>query len=173
MNQDWEEERIERLFREMRQEDERLAPSFAKVTGVGLATNARRGRPVLRFAVVTALLVLLIGSAVFLVTRVSKRTARDDIAESTPGPSSDQGEGNPSSNDNVGGAIENGPAPAPVIAKRNSIHRSRGRGHTESSLISQWRSPTDFLLSVPGEQLLRTVPRLGERRMMNEKTMND
>lgn len=29
------------------------------------------------------------------------------------------------------------------------------------ALISQWRSPTDFLLKTPGEQWLREAPRLG------------
>jgi hypothetical protein len=28
--------------------------------------------------------------------------------------------------------------------------------------LMDWRSPTDFLLRTPGEDLLRTVPRLGE-----------
>lgn len=29
------------------------------------------------------------------------------------------------------------------------------------ALLSQWRSPTEFLLHTPGDQLLKTVPRLG------------
>ena len=33
---------------------------------------------------------------------------------------------------------------------------------TTVTLISRWRSPTEFLLDSPGEQLLKTVPRLNE-----------
>jgi hypothetical protein len=29
-----------------------------------------------------------------------------------------------------------------------------------ATLISEWQSPTDFLLTMPSEQLLKTVPRL-------------
>lgn len=32
----------------------------------------------------------------------------------------------------------------------------------EIALLSQWRSPTEFLLRTPGEQLLKSVPRLNE-----------
>ena len=29
----------------------------------------------------------------------------------------------------------------------------------------RWRAPTDFLLTLPGDELLRTVPRLGRRSL--------
>jgi len=31
-----------------------------------------------------------------------------------------------------------------------------------SALISQWRSPTDFLLKFPADRLLKSVPRLDD-----------
>src|SRR5262245_4095205 len=41
---------------------------------------------------------------------------------------------------------------------------SRPRPEVDLSATS-WRGPTDFLLWLPGEQPLRTVPRLGERTL--------
>jgi hypothetical protein len=29
-------------------------------------------------------------------------------------------------------------------------------------LLSQWRSPTEFLMRTPGEEFLKTIPRLNE-----------
>jgi hypothetical protein len=44
-----------------------------------------------------------------------------------------------------------------------SIPRSgrRNIGSPEIS-ITEWKSPTDFLLRTPGQELLRTIPRIGE-----------
>ena len=32
----------------------------------------------------------------------------------------------------------------------------------QTTSISQWKSPTDFLIDTPGQKLLKTVPRIGD-----------
>jgi hypothetical protein len=38
---------------------------------------------------------------------------------------------------------------------------ARLRAEVAITMLSRWRPPTDFLLRTPGDQLLRTVPRVG------------
>jgi hypothetical protein len=51
------------------------------------------------------------------------------------------------------------------------VRRGRPDGHVGIDLTAvRWRAPTDFLLTLPGSELLRSVPRLGrltiERRTL-------
>ena len=54
MNQDWNEQKLNQLFHDLRLEDERQAPPFTRVWTAALATmsHARRPRRVARFALV-------------------------------------------------------------------------------------------------------------------------
>ncbi len=105
-----EEERIDKLFQELREEDERHAPSFAHDWNLALS---RRDRPRRRWAAwrlaagAAALIVLGAGWWMF------------------------------------------SPVSVPVA-------------DPPSLLMSQWRSPTEFLLRTPGEHLFKRVPRLDE-----------
>lgn len=51
-----------------------------------------------------------------------------------------------------------------------------GRGARDGSPLQvdlatvQWRAPTDFLLTLPGDELLRSVPQLG-RRSLDRRTL--
>src|SRR5262249_56209868 len=61
------------------------------------------------------------------------------------------------------------PNPAPPSNEGNTIrpdhqHRRQGRvqRRPETLLLSQWRSPTEFLMRTPGDQFLKTIPRLNE-----------
>lgn len=49
-----------------------------------------------------------------------------------------------------------GGKPPKVVRRRRALPALQ-----MDALISQWRSPTDFLLKTPGEQWLRETPRLG------------
>ena len=109
MNHEWEERDIRELFRDLRQEDERLAPSFARHWNPARSkahASRRPGRPLRAIAAAAAALTALGVSAIIF--------------------------------------------RQPAIPPAADISTSR------------WRSPTDFLLQLPGESLLKAVPRLGE-----------
>ncbi len=113
MSYDGEDDKIKELFHELRQADERHAPSFAIdwETARSRVGTVRWPRRVFQVAAATALLMMLVGFMVILLrppTRPSVPTRASDMA------------------------------------------------------ISQWRSPTDFLLRSPTEPLLTTVPHLGD-----------
>lgn len=153
MNQDWEEKGIKRLFREMRQEDERLAPSFGRVGGIEVAGGASRRRSVLRFAAAAAFIIVLSGSVWLLAARLSKNAPPSEIAAAPP----------PAPADQIVADLTPAKTLAPPVddRSRNSSHRVRRRGRMDAELIAEWRSPTGFLLTTPGGELLMTVPRLG------------
>lgn len=154
MNQDWQEKEIRQLFHNERQANESLTPDFASTLEAALSRRGR-ARPrwlILRVAFAAVALVAL-GSLVFV---VGDRYSR----EHKPSP--------------IAGLEEPGvtlPAPAdlPVAVPREPPAKPVRRAHRRQTpvrraapLISQWRSPTEFLLKTPGDELLRTVPRLGK-----------
>ena len=114
MDRYWKEKRIKDLFDELKEEDKRLAPSFAKVWGAAASRGEKSHHPrrALRTAVAAATLIVVIGFAVIFY-RQSSRPRTPPTAES-------------------------------------------------AMLLSEWRSPTDFLLRSPKDQFMKTVPRLGE-----------
>lgn len=74
MDQNWDIEKIKELFRESKQKDERLTPSFDEMwrTAVSGVRPTRRS-PLLRLASATIGLALIAGSAVFFLNEFSKR----------------------------------------------------------------------------------------------------
>ncbi len=49
-----------------------------------------------------------------------------------------------------------------ALALGLALLRRPGSGVELDLSATRWRSPTDFLLQLPGDELLRTVPRLGD-----------
>ena len=155
MNQRSEEETIKRLFRETRQADESRAPGFA--TTIEVARSRRRDfrtpRMRLRPVVVTiSLLVLATFGAVLLTRPASGPSAPVATEPSSPvvTPPVVLAEAMP--------PLMN---PPPKHASPGRARRSPPR-RKATELISQWRSPTDFLLNTPGNELLKTLPRVGD-----------
>ncbi len=157
MNQDWEEKKLKGLFHELRQEDERLAPSFARDWEAALSRIGKAHHPwrVFRVAAATVMLIVL-GSSVFIFFR---QPARQPAPTGTPAEA-------PAS---VASRTHQSPPPivplfkAPGKELPRAVRRQlSARPRQPAVFISQWRSPTDFLLKSPGEQLLKTVPRPGE-----------
>ncbi len=109
MTHEWDEKDIKELFLALRQEDERVAPSFAAqwTTALAQTGTARRASRAVRVVAATTALVAGLGVSVVILRHAARPPA---------------------------GAIP----------------------------IFQWRSPTGFLLTSPGELLLATVPHLGE-----------
>ena len=158
MNQDWREERIKELFNELRREDEHLAPPFARDWAAALSrTRNRRSWPVFR-AVAAGLMLILLGGALFVFFRQTSPQPAPAVASAPVRP-----------------IAESQPAPdlnAPRAELKKDLREAQpkiirhlrlpARPRQSQVLISQWRPPTDFLLKYPGEQLLKTVPKLGD-----------
>ncbi len=106
-----EEERVKTLFQQLREEDERHAPSFAHGWSEALSRwdTPRRRWALWRLATGAAALMLL-GAGWWLFVR----------------------------------------------------EPTKEQAQIEMIVISQWRSPTESLLRIPGEQLFKRVPRLDE-----------
>lgn len=158
-----EEERIRKLFQQLREEDERNAPSFTHDWNVTLSRRdkPRRRWDVWRLAVAAAALILLCAGWWMFFRQSTKRQAPVEIGKSNmfapaaPPPVS--------------------PSPAPVRDPPNVTRRQRPlvRHQPPAILISQWRSPTESLLRTPGEQLFRRVSLLDESLVNIKATIPD
>ena len=153
MNQDWQEKAIRQLYRDQRQADESLAPHFAASLEAALSKRRkdRSGRLIFRLAIAVVALVAVAGLALLLRGGTSREQAPLAVMEP-----SESGIKPPATPREPSSASTPSPPKPP---RRARSHRpSPGR---ETALISQWRSPTDFLLRTPGDELLRSVPRVG------------
>src|SRR5205085_5152383 len=85
MNRDVEENELKRLFRELRREDERLAPPFARDRDAALSrmNEVHSPRRAFRLAAATAIALILVGgSALILFKWSSRRPISNATAES-------------------------------------------------------------------------------------------
>ena len=175
MKQDSEEEKIKRLFHELRKEDERLVSSFAADWEAALSRHERPRRPrrTLSVAVAAAAVLILLGGSVFIFLRHSSsrsvqvttdRTPAAPITRSQPAPAPRFETPEDQSITSVTGHKRLGNRSSEVASGKHtrSIGRRTATPSRPWALVSQWRSPTDFLLTSPGDQLLKTIPRLGE-----------
>ena len=164
MNQDWQEKRIRQLFHELGREDAGRAPSFARVLQAALL---RRGKPrrrlrLWRLAAVAAMPVVAVVVALLLLTSYSRKldsTVDFTSLQTIPLPAIPL----------PGPYRETAPEITPPITlgrfpratKKQSLRRSpASRTNNSSILISEWQSPTDCLLRVPGNDLLKSLPRV-------------
>ena len=161
MNPNGDEKRIRQLFREMSRDDQQRLPEFASVlaTDSGSARSKSRIRS-LRFAVAGALLCAGLLIAMTIIVRPSK-----------PGPAGDADQAEkilqpqppsiviPSQSGN--GIITVKPR-THIIKHARHLRRSNEIEIAMKSLFA-WQSPTATLLPAPGgDELLRSLPRLGE-----------
>ncbi|MCI0487971.1 MAG: hypothetical protein L0229_15380 [Blastocatellia bacterium] len=158
-----EENRIRKLFRELREDDERLASSFDRLMEAATAHPVRRGRRGLRLAIITAALALIAGLAFALLTTTS--TTVDDAPEKI---SEEQIESPlpPNAhepNDHKSEIAEKAPLDIRKSSFRKRVRRRMpDRTLRAARLISEWRSPTGFLLEPSGKELFTAVPQPGE-----------
>jgi hypothetical protein len=147
----------------MSRDDERRAPEFAAVLAAansGMAHSKNSNRP-LRFAMTAAMLCAALLIAMAIIVRPSKpqgAAAHDDQA-SAPAV---QPEAPPS-------VVPYQPAvQAPGVEPRKTIitHARHRRTSYQMAVAMKslfaWRSPTASLLKTPSDELLRSLPRLGE-----------
>ena len=176
-----EDKKLRALFSETRVADEAVTPSF---TSVWHRAQARRLQPRrafnLSFALVTALLVLTLGSLAVWSMYSSRSHQRDEAVknESAPGvlaPVPAKSPEKANSSDDVQTAQK-----APETPAETSVHRSgkpRVRRSTaqpgvqmiaynqttvKETTIDSWESPTSTLLSSPTDGLFKSVPQLNE-----------
>lgn len=150
MNQ--EERTIKEQFRQLKLEDERHAPPFAHTWANALARGNQRAyswRP--RWIAVAALALLVCGAALWRLRESVTPPLPLEVALPGPTLSLPRVSAPPSSL-------------AATVSPRRTVHRQRTRPRPQPALsfLSQWRSPTEYLLRLPGDPLLKTVPRFGE-----------
>lgn len=163
MNLNGDEKGIQQLFREMSRDDECRAPEFAGVIQAASSRTAgsRDGTRSSAFAWAVAVLFIAVVIATVIVVRNPKPKApaglRDEVAVS-PRPMEDA----------ASNASPNPTLNRPVTTASGTIRKRVPRRRTSDELavrmksLSAWRSPTASLLNAPGEEILKSLPRLGE-----------
>ena len=163
MNLNGDEKRIRQLFRDMSCEEERRVPGFARVMA---AAGSRAGRSqsgtrlfTLAWAVSVIFIAILI--AVSFVMRHSRPQPQvdpgDQVAEAPPSTEREPATG-------LSVPVVNPPGAIAPRTKPKRVHRSRHSNELAIRMktLSAWRSPTASLLKAPGEEMLKSLPRLGE-----------
>jgi hypothetical protein len=174
MNQNLDEQKIKQLFRDARRADEHAAPSFTATLAAAMMRAERRepGAWFLRVAVTTVALVVISVSALFIFRQSATPPKVDPEAHAggiiTLPYDHSRESVDPERKDSI---VPFSPIPPEFTPKHAGLRSPRRRPRVtpphqsfvpSATLISQWQSPTDFLLTIPGEQLLKTVPRLRE-----------
>jgi hypothetical protein len=165
MNADLEEKKIKELFLEMRGRDERHAPEFEDLVSRRRVVSVqvhwmRLAAAVLVLALIALPAGILLRRALTPGSRVS--TPAEEITL-LPAPA-------PALYPGVTGQKPPGSLPPQVTTlvhadggpARRPRHNVYRRPTQNSHLVSQWRSPTEFLLNVTGDSLLRLTPRLDD-----------
>lgn len=152
MNQDWQEKEIRQLFHNERQANESLTPDFASTLEAALSRRGRtRPRRLILRVAFAAVALVAVGFVVFF---LADRYSREQIPSLIAGLEVPVIEPPAAAEEPV---LVSEPPAKPV----RRVHRHQKSARRAAPLISQWRSPTEFLLKTPGDELLRTVPRLG------------
>lgn len=180
MNGDTEEREIRRLYSELRREDERLTLPFDSDWNAALSRRdtGRRDawltprRAFRLYAATAAALILLGGLALVFLERssgqkapsatpysVTKLAQPHALVAAHPENLTSAAAGRETTKER-----KSKPDSKTDLVREHSktFRRLRGRPQPTVSLISHWRSPTDFLLDSSGTPLLKTVPRLDE-----------
>jgi hypothetical protein len=148
------------LFQQLKAEDERRAPAFARVmAGANEATHISR-RLAWRLAI--AALALLVGVSLwFAFFRPGPESLI--VQPVTPPPAAPRTAPAP---------LRESPPPQLAVVARPPIRRAKQQLRKTvpplEALVTQWHSPTEFLLRTPSDALLKTVPRLGETYFENK-----
>jgi hypothetical protein len=169
MNRNLEEQKIRQLFREARQQDDALAPSYADTLAAarGKTPPADWRLPVWPIAFAT-LALIAIGITALVFYKQSKTQPPGPIAV---GPTVALPRGHSAAPPSANPSKRVAATPSTIRGRRANIKPSPRRPRpgrpqsdfSQAALLSlKWQSPTDFLLRTPGADLLKTVPRLGD-----------
>ena len=161
--QETEEQKAQKLFQQLKRDDELSTPSFARVleraavSGEGNSGGWLRLR--LMMAPIAALLVLLAGGWFLFARRVQILVPPPPTLPTLLSENAKNGTILLAMRPNQVPIARDNKSPKVVRHKRSAPLMQTGL------LISQWRSPTDFLLKAPGQRWLNEVPRLGVPRI--------
>lgn len=163
MNLIGDEKRIRQLFREMRLDDQRRAPEFASLLAASTSRMARSQNRIrsLRFTMAVAIVcvALLIAMAVIVKPSKPKGPAVDDAQALAP---TLPPESLPSIGPSRPGVEAPGVEPHKVAIKHARHRRRSNQFEIAMKSLFAWKSPTASLLQTPADELLRSLPRLGE-----------
>ena len=162
MNLNGDEKRIQQLFRDLSRDDRHRAPQFAAVLAGAKSGMARFQNRYwsLRLATAAAILcaLLLIAIAIIVSPSKSQRGSTPDDQAAAPS----QPEAPPGVGPSRWKLEAPSPAPRMVVTKRPRRRQPANRLEIAMKSLFAWQSPTASLLQTPGDELLRSLPRLGE-----------
>jgi len=168
--QDWKDSDVKTLFGEMRARDHASAGEFGPDWRAVQSRIAARRKFSFEYAflIASVILVAISAAVVVKITRgrpaVQQQSARGQDSGSgiqavlEPAPPSPV-INHPANPTSAGPRIAGGVRPFRRAHTRKVALR-QGRNGEAQQLISTWRSPTDFLLKLPGDDLLKTVPNI-------------
>jgi hypothetical protein len=161
MNLNGDEKRIRQLFSDLSRDDQRRTPHFASVLAGDQSEvpRTRRRIPSFRFAVAAAMLCIAMLIVMFAVLRSSKQKGPvpDDQVSVTTSP-----EPQPKDREPVTGVESKDTKPRIVRFNRARHRRTAPSLAAAMKSLSSWQSPTASLLQTPADELLKSLPRLGE-----------
>ena len=159
MNLNGNEKLIAQLFVEMSHDDAQRAPEFASVLSSTRVPRRERTWSI-TFAAALAMLMLAVVVGLLTARRTTTpvETRQPDIrAEVLPGPAASPALGPEEP------ATMEAAAPKPIVVVRHRRHRrSPDQLAVIAKSLSEWQSPTASLLTYPGEDMFKTLPRLGD-----------
>ena len=159
-----EDERIRKLFQQLREDDEHDAPAFTHDWNVALLRLKKPHRRLDAWRLTAAAIALILLGAgwwMFFRQPATRQAPIETVRSDKPAPYVTPPAASPS--------------PVPVKKPHYIILRQRPvvRYQPQANLISQWRSPTESLLRTPGEQLFKSVPRLDESLVKIDSTIRN
>ena len=162
MNLNGDEKRIQQLFREMSRDELRRAPQFAELLAAANSRIARSRNHAgsFRFAMAAVVCaVLLIAIALTMSAFRSQRGESPDQQASVPAEDSEAPRTADPFKPNTG---TSNPAPRRVVPKRARHRRASDKTAIAMKSLFAWRSPTSSLLKIQEDELLKSLPSLGE-----------
>ncbi|HYW69702.1 MAG TPA: hypothetical protein VE961_01630 [Pyrinomonadaceae bacterium] len=171
--------KLRALFNEAQRADQAASPGFTSMWHRAQARSTKPRRAFrLSFAVVTALLLLTLGSLAAWSMYSLRRNQQHEAVKNAPAPKSAipvNTPNEPKTNDGVNIAQQAPPAPMETPVRRRSPKpralrpAAPGDGQllaknetAKETTIDTWQSPTAGLLSSPMDGLLKSVPQLNE-----------
>ncbi len=172
MNQNLEEQKIKQLFLELRQHDESRMPAFTPVLNSAIGNSRQLSTPWLQWRIAAAMaLLVVVSGATFFVFQQSFTTQPGLVsAKAEAFTFKPYDEKRIPQREQISQAEVSKPQ-QPITARRgttrvsgNIAQRKRTLYATKQPelLISNWHSPTDFLLKTPDAEWLRNLPQIGE-----------
>jgi hypothetical protein len=161
------EKKIQALFRELKLEDERVAPAFSKLWNRA-QSESRQSRPAMRtsFAVAAAVLVITLCTLAFWSRnwQSGRQNSRVASGSTTAGSKAAPAPVTPEPKqlvlDEGRNRVRFNRLPRKLATRRQTEFTTRNAGIREALAILSWQSPTATLMQSPADGVLTSLPRL-------------